>query len=203
LAQGVAVPLGAELQRPFPARYQVASLDRIERGEFGRVLGFPGAVPLDPQQELAAGPIIGVRPDEGEPWLGVFGASHGSTELLSWPDELSLCVVHGHAAYVVRSDDPALTFQVEADPVRGVCVDPAHGLVVFADYSNLIAYGRDGVVWRSARLVWDDLEIIGVDGDSLLVSGFNPTRGRSGEQVEFEVDLRTGEAPDRPYRDES
>jgi hypothetical protein len=193
---------GPEFRFDFPTRYELRSFERIPRGEYGLVLGFPGAEPLDPQLEPSAAPIIGVHPNEGEPWLGVFGATHGTTEVLSWPDERSFCVVHAGSADVVRSDEPSATFVVDADPVRQALAIPSRGLVVFADYTDLIAYRADGVAWRSGRLVWDDLEIIRAKGDLLYVCGFDPTASRGGESREFTVDLRTGVAPDKPYRDD-
>ncbi len=67
------------LQFDFACRYEVEQLERLERGGVARVLEFPGAVPLDPQQELADHPIIKVSPTGGEPWIGVFhGGDYGS-----------------------------------------------------------------------------------------------------------------------------
>ena len=61
-----------ESQFEFVARYEVEQLERIERHGVERFLQFAGATPLHSQQELAAGPILRVRPAESEAWVGVF-----------------------------------------------------------------------------------------------------------------------------------
>src|SRR5437868_4431274 len=103
-----------ESQFEFVARYEVEQLERIERHGVERFLQFPGATPLHSQQELAAGPIVRVRPAESEAWVGVFRkGSYGyptraPNRLIGWPDERSLCVVYAGGAVVVRTDEPTL-----------------------------------------------------------------------------------------------
>ena len=61
-----------ESQFEFLAGYEVEQLERIDRSGGVRVLGFPDAVAVDPQQEMVDGPIIRVNPSVGQPWVGVF-----------------------------------------------------------------------------------------------------------------------------------
>jgi hypothetical protein len=73
---------------------------------------------------------------------------------------------------------------------------PEQRLVVFGDFIRLLSYGEDGVAWRTDQLAWDDLELLGSEGDVLRVSRFDAPANASRE---FTVDLRTGQATDKPY----
>ena len=185
------------LQFDFARRYEVEQLERIERSGIAHVLGFPGAVPLDRQQEMAEGPIVKVSPTEGEPWVGVFhGGQYGSPpaapgRLLGWPDGRSICVVYTGAGVVVRTDDPHDTFPVESFPITDVVVVPQLELVVFADFNVFAAYGPEGLVWR-VGVAGDNARIVSVEADRLLGTGFVT----GVEDCPFAVDLLTGEVRD-------
>ena len=117
--------------------------------------------------------------------------------VIGWPDEWSICVVYAGGGVVVRTDDPSNTYEIESSPtITGLVVIPERELVIFADWTNRVAYGRDGLVWRSRRLAVDDLQIDGPDGDDLHVRGFFG----SGRLWPFTVDLATGEASGQPFQ---
>jgi hypothetical protein len=153
---------------------------------------------------MADGIVLAVRPAEGEPWIAVFDmGEYGSPpaaprQVLAWPDPRSFCVVQDGVACVVRSDEPQTYEEIDMSPICDVLAVPGHDLVVFADYTNLIAYDADGVAWRSSRLAWDDLRIVRAAGDTLEVSGFDPT-SRDASHPVFAVDLHTGRSDDSPY----
>jgi hypothetical protein len=192
----------AEFNFEFVGRYEVRQLERIDRQFSSKVLAFPDAVPVDRQTELAEGPILGVTPASGESWIGVFhGGAYGAppaapSQVIGWPDEKSLCVVKGGAGALVRTDDPTTNSEIDALPITDVLAIPGRDLVVFADFTDLIAYGPDGVAWKSGRVALDDVEIIRAEGDTLRVAGFFGSLNRA----EFTVDLRTGRPSGAPYR---
>jgi len=66
---------------------------------------------------------------------------------------------------------------------------------VFADFTDLVAYGPGGIAWRSGRIALDDVEILRADGDVLHVAGFFGSINRA----EFTVDLRTGRPSGASY----
>jgi hypothetical protein len=187
-----------ESQFDFVARYEVEQLDRIDRSGDVNVLWFPNAVALDPQQEMADGPIVRIHPVTGQPWVGVFsGRGYGVPPaargcLLGWPDERSICVVYAGSAVVVRTDAPRETYEVEAFPIKGVFVVAAHNLVVFSDFTTFACYEADGLRWR-ADVCSDDAKIVGVEGQPLLGTGFVA----GVDQQPFTVDLKTGALTDR------
>jgi hypothetical protein len=145
--------------------------------------------------------IVGVRPETGPSWIGVFSGDYPSSvvarpQVVCWPDDLSLCgVAHGNAS-VVRSDDPYQTYEIEPFPIRGVLTVPRHELVLFCDFTNLYAYGPSGRVWDSGRVAWDDLQIERVKGNDVFLQGYDAPAGK---QVPFRVDLGSGKSPDSPY----
>ena len=89
---------------------------------------------------------------------------------------------------VVRSNAPKETYDIASFPITDLFVVPSHSMVVFADFTNLAAYGADGLIWRSPRLALDELAITGAVGDVLHVTGF--FGGRS--DIPISVDLQTG-----------
>jgi hypothetical protein len=179
----------------FPARFEVQELDELpgQRGTT-EVFYFPGATPGG----RATGPMLRIAPSRPEPWIGLFHCGDylgghwfppARRYLIGWPDEESFCVVCGGLGCVARANEPKATFEIEAHPITDVLVVPERRLVVFANFTDLIAYRSDGVIWRSGRLVTDDLRIIRADGDTLYVAGYY-----LGHRGEFGVDLRTGES---------
>ena len=109
--------------------------------------------------------------------------------ILAWPDGSSLCVIYAGAGVVVRADEPRQTYEIDVHPITSVLVLPDRDAVVFSDFTTLVAYRCDDVLWRSRRLALDDVHIQGASRDTLHVSG--SFGGRNIER--FDVDLHTGE----------
>jgi hypothetical protein len=185
----------------FPVNYEVVALERIERLGGKRVLAFPGAQAVDPQQEQTAAPILEVRPAAAEPWIGIFyGEGYAAPPavpgaLVGLPDEWTFAVVYAGRAVLVRADDPTVTSEVPRFPITDLLVVPGEEVVLFFDFTNLVAYGKDGLLWESRRLALDDLKLIRAKGNTLHVEGF------FGEDTQhFTVDLPTGEAQGQPWQ---
>lgn len=189
------------LELDFGAPYELEQLERIDRSSSRKAYGFPDAVLLDRQQELADRPILRVTPEVGDPWVGVFyGGDYNApaaapSRLIAWPDGRSFCVLYGGSATVVRADDPQDTYEIDTYPVTQIFVATDRGIVVFADFTNLTAYGADGLLWRSRRLALDQVRVEGIEGDALAVYGFF-----GGSSDRFAVDLATGQASGQPYQ---
>lgn len=66
---------------------------------------------------------------------------------------------------------------------------PEAGLVVFANYTELLAYGEHGQVWRTRRLAWDGFRIAGVNERSITGEYWDI---RAEESRTFKVDVSTG-----------
>ena len=136
-----------------------------------------------------------VFPSSGKPWIGVFAycfsPSEGISRVLSSPDPNRVCVISRGAAYVVDADSPDECQQIPILPVTEARVLIDHGLIVFADFTHLAAYGSSGLVWESPRVCWDDLKIVSVTRNSIEGIGSDWTNSVSHE-MRFEVDLKSG-----------
>ncbi len=88
----------------------------------------------------------------------------------------------------MSASDPSSWEPVGATPVRDVRPLQAQGILLFASFTDLFAYGEAGLMWRTERLVLDGLRIRDITG--VLVTGDGDAPGRATET--FCVDLRTG-----------
>ncbi len=177
----------------FPARYALTPLEAVPPGPNLPVVHLPGrAVRAHP------GPTVKIAPATGDAWIAVFhgGAPHhgwAPTQLIGWPDEISVGYVAGGTAYAVRTDDPSAVLEIAEEAIRDVIVSPVHRLVVFADWVKLTAYGPEGFAWE-ADVASDQLAIERIEGDVLECRAF--IYGQT--NVRFQVHLPTG-GSNSPY----
>jgi hypothetical protein len=140
-----------------------------------------------------AGIYLRVIPREAKPWRGFFALGFDSDRVVhmagSCPDPESLCVVSGGYAYVVKAADPSQWFRIEQRPVTDLRALPDSGLLLFCGFTSITALDRDGIRWTTARLSWEGLSNIEVQGDKLLGQGWD---AMADQEVPFEVDLLTG-----------
>jgi hypothetical protein len=65
------------------------------------------------------------------------------------------CVIAQGAGYVVAAHKPDTSEEVSAVPIIDARAIPTASVVVFANYTELVAYGESGMKWRTKRLAWD------------------------------------------------
>ena len=75
-------------------------------------------------------------------------------------------------------------------PVTGITAVAEHDLLIFASFHSLLAWGREGKAWQTARLSWDGVQITAIRGETLIGLGWDM---RTDQELEFEVSLKTGE----------
>lgn len=97
---------------------------------------------------------------------------------------------------MVRADEPTDTYEIDAFPITGTFVVPQREIILFSDFTNVSAYGRDGKVWRSRRLALDDLRIDDVTENSIQLCGFFGGHGLE----TFTAALDTGQPSDPPLQ---
>jgi hypothetical protein len=174
----------------FPHTYQVQ--DRFELPGSGESEIPTIYIPPPLNRVEHDGVWLRVRASSGHAWTGVFANGLGGiSRIMSSPDPDSVIVISKGAAYLARADDPNSVKQLPIHPVTDVRVITEHGLVIFANFSRLFAYGPDGLRWESSHLCTDCLKILSVDGGTITGSGYDPVG--STETVHFAVDLQTGE----------
>jgi hypothetical protein len=146
--------------------------------------------------------VIGVEPVDGRAWIGLFAAQipspRGVTGVVALPDRESFAVLCAGAAYRVSAATPGDWEEISAGGVEAPVVSSEPALVLFVEHASIIAFGSEGLAWRTQRLVWDDLHALRVGGGTLIAEGFDPQVGHT---VSFHVDLSTGRSDDAPNPD--
>jgi hypothetical protein len=99
-----------------------------------------------------------------------------------------LCVVVGGPGYIVDVEDPTKWEDLAIPYVTDVRELPDQKLIVFADWTGLTAYGKNGKVWQTKRIALDGLEITSISGDRI----YGRYEHMGGEECKFEVDLKSG-----------
>jgi hypothetical protein len=116
------------------------------------------------------------------------------TGIFACPNPRELCAVAGGYAYILDTASPESSTHIPLKPVAEVLVLAEHGLLVFVGFHAMVAWGREGLVWQTARLSWEGIRVTGVrmaqDGASAL-HGFGWNL-QTDKEVEFSVDLRNG-----------
>jgi hypothetical protein len=179
-----------KLDLTFPHRYEVEQLGELPSGAGERERRyFPGAS----EEGGRDGLLIRVKPDVGEPWIGIFAYGDGTpaatTGIYSCPDERSFCIISAGDGYIVRADDPLTWEEIQAYPVLDVRPVLARSLLVFVDFTSILAYGRTGVAWRTGQISSDGLEVKEITSRYIRGLAFDAVQQR---EVDFLVDLETG-----------
>lgn len=177
--------------RDFPASYECSPLNELP--------GTPQDIqyfnPSHTPQSQHDGLLACIEPENGKTWTGVFewgdlSSDSGMTGFWSLPREDSVCVVSRGVAYIVPVANAEAYEVVKLRPVCHVVPVPSLGMIVFGDFTKVIAFGREGKLWTTHRLSWDGLELSGVEDERLIGTGWDAPGQK---RVSFSVDLKTGD----------
>jgi hypothetical protein len=146
------------------------------------------------EDALARGALqLMVRPASGGTFLATcalgFTDPAMPTGVFACPNPLQMCAVAGGYAYVIDTEQPEHSTHITLKPVVEVRPLVTQGLLLFVGFHSMVAWGRNGLAWESARLSWEGIRIISIDGDALHGTGWNLLTDR---EVAFTLDLRTG-----------
>jgi hypothetical protein len=172
----------------FPHTYECERVTETPRVAH-RHYYFPGASTEGGRDGI----LLQVRPAHGQAWLGTFEfgqvSPQGVSGIFTTPDPQRMCVVSKGAGYFVSTTTPTEWEAICARPIIDVRSISAHGIIVFANFTELVAYGSAGVHWRTKRLTWDSLNITEVT-DAFIKGEFWDIRTEA--TANFIVDLATG-----------
>lgn len=139
------------------------------------------------------GLILEIISVDGLNWIGIFAFGEidvkGKTGVYSMPDPDKFCVVSRGVGYIVSSIYPSDWKEVKSIPVIGVYPVKSKRILVFADYTELVAYDSTGIKWRTERLAYDGFKTTEVTEDYLKGSFWNI---RNEAMETFTIDLSTG-----------
>lgn len=136
------------------------------------------------------GIIVAVTPASAPAWMGMFARGmQGTTRVIAMPDDESLCVISRGAGYLVRAAEPDAWSEVDVTPILDAYVINAASLVIFASFTELVAFGVSGERWRTERLALDGFTITRVTADSIVGEYWDL---QTEAMQTFEVDLASG-----------
>ena len=146
------------------------------------------------EEAMARGALeLMVRPRVGGAFLATcslgFKDRSMPTGVWSAPNADEMCAVAGGYAYLVDTAAPERVVQVPLRPVTAVRALEREGLLVFAGFTNLVAWGAEGQVWATGRLSWEGVTLGEVADGRLTGTGWEMV---SDKELPFSVDLRTG-----------
>ena len=176
----------------FEAKYSVERLDSPPRGrvrEFRqpRRSGRAGELVLETGSESL---WLEVNPSDGESWIGGFECGPGRlTGLFATPSPDVVCVVVKGQGFWVPVLLPGDVEIIRSLPIQEVFAIPGKPILVFADYTELEAYGEGGFLWRTERLAWDGLKVTEVTAETIRGMAWDSPANR---EVPFAVDTESG-----------
>lgn len=155
-----------------------------------RHLVYPAVV-----EEVERGALeLMVRPAGGEAFLATCALGFASpavpTGVWSCPDPAMVCAVAGGYAYMIDTRAPERWQQLGYRPVTEVRPLVQAGLLVFVSFHSVEAWGATGRLWQTARLSWEGVRLGEASETELRGWGWDM---RTDREMEFVVDLRTGE----------
>lgn len=138
------------------------------------------------------GLLFKITPILEEEWLCTFAFGDfpkAVTGIYSCPNEKSVCIISAGIGCIIRTDNPTKWEEIRAYPILDIHLIPTKQLLVFADFTCIIAYGRDGLKWKTKRLSSDELRITEINNDYIKGLGWDAVQNKD---VEFSVNIETG-----------
>jgi hypothetical protein len=147
------------------------------------------------EDALARGALqLMVRPASGGMFLATcalgFTDPAMPTGVFACPSRNEMCAVAGGYAYVIDTAQPERSTHIALKPVVEVRVLVAESMLLFVGFHSILAWGRDGMLWQTARLSWEGVRITHIEASILHGVGWNLMTDR---EVPFSVDLLTGQ----------
>lgn len=176
----------------FPHHYSIEFIDALSKMPAGREIRevFFGSKISVNQAKL----LIKVVPAKGLPWIGIFGPGYESpraiTGVYSCPHHEEICVVVQGEGYIISVIDPSMSSLIGVFPILEVHVLLEEQLLLFVNFTHIVAYGVKGIAWSTERLSWDGLKVVKIT--SRFIEGI-AWDAPSEQEVGFTVDLKTGE----------
>jgi hypothetical protein len=184
----------AEGAQEFPHNWSVEILKTPPLIAPARQFTYPRQITGE-EDALARGALqLMVRPASGGTFLATcalgFTDPAMPTGVFACPHPVQMCGVAGGYAYVIDTEEPERSTHIPLKPVVEVRPLVEQGLLLFVGFHSIVAWGRKGLVWESARLSWEGIRITSIDGDVLHGMGWNLLTDR---EVSFSIDLLTGQ----------
>ena len=145
-------------------------------------------------EEVERGALeVMVTPANSEAFLATcalgFREPSAPSGIWSTPHPDWLCALSGGYAYLINTENPAEFAMLEMRPVLSVHAADDAGLLLFVGNRVIIAWGRDGLAWKSESLSDEGVTVERIHGEKLFGRGWELMKDR---EFEFELDLKNG-----------
>jgi hypothetical protein len=173
----------------FPQNYSFRILDRAPLIQPRRTFVFPKRV-----EEIERGALyLEVRPQTGEPWLGIFALGYDSAHVLTGayatPNPDQFLAVSGGYAYLADTLAPERTELLPQQPIVWIGESLSPSLLLIADHHRVTAIGANGIAWQSSSLSMEGLTDLRVDSTLLHGKGWDAI---TDADTPWTLDLHTG-----------
>jgi hypothetical protein len=183
----------AQTAQEFPHNWSAEVLKKPPIISPARQFTYPQQIAGE-EDALARGALqLMVRPASGGMFLATcalgFTDPAMPTGIFACPNPQEMCAVAGGYAYVIDTGQPEHCTHIALKPMVEVRTLVAQNLLLFVGFHSIVAWGRNGVVWESARLSWEGIRITSIENDALHGTGWNLLTDR---EINFSLDLHTG-----------
>jgi hypothetical protein len=182
----------------FPHEWRAEVLSKPPMIAPARHFTYPRQVAGEEDAVARGALLVQVHPARGGTFLATcalgFTDPAMPTGIFACPNPRELCAVAGGYAYILDTAAPERSSHIPLKPVTEVLVLAERGLMVFVGFHAIVAWGREGLAWQTARLSWEGIRVTGICQDG---SGTAALQGlgwnmRTDKEVGFAVDLHTG-----------
>jgi len=182
-----------ELKKDFDCNFQIELVDELPFGPHAYC--YPGAV----EGAVVDGVAVLITPTDAKigAWLGTFAKGHLSLRAGSQvgicPDKKSFYVISRGESYLVESRCPENWSQLSIQPVMGVVAIPNKNILLFYSADRILAWGENGLLWKTDSISFDGIKILNIDSTSVTVEVWDaPTRASVTAIVDLESGSTTG-----------
>lgn len=190
--------MNIQIDRTFDGNYDCQVLHEIPSG---------GAVShYLPQQQAGVGQdgiLLRISPRGISSWIGLFSSVKKypgtPSRILFTPNPNTICVICSGDAVVTDVRHPNRSTLLDFEPITDAIAVKERRIIVFAGFTKLMAFDGSSVAWETSRVAWDELKITSINALSIYGEYWDVATEK---QVQFEVDLDTGEvkgAIDQPF----
>jgi hypothetical protein len=175
------------IYKDFPTNYDLDPLHELSPRE--DCYYFPGGTSIGGKDGL----LLKVHPFHGNNWVGIFAFGYppptAKTGIYTYPDPDKLCVVSRGKGYIVQVDNPVVWEEIQPFPIIDVHPVPGLDMIIFAGFTRLTAYRREGRAWKTKELSWDGIKITAITSKSLQVVGWDAPENK---ESTFYINMQDG-----------
>ncbi len=182
---GCSDQINPEISLEFRRMFEVKVLSEVP-GQGAELHYFPPA-----RYHGCDGLLLHVTPVSAASWSGLFAAQPSGrykSGVYSCPDPNVVCVVSNGAGYVLDVRNPDGYHEVPISPVLEVVSAVDAGVLVIANYTDVLAWNRSGKRWLAERVSFDGIRNLQVQGGAVRGMAWSPVDGDHA----FTLDLATG-----------